>query len=99
MYQRTVLYTVLVASYALLAGASTSFAGNALTDEQIRQKIVEQSLLSYPGNCPCPYNVDRAGRRCGKRSAWSRPGGYTPVCFTTEVSEAQVRAYRVRSGA
>src|SRR5262245_46317271 len=67
-----------------------------LTDQQVRELIVAQSLRSYPGNCPCPYNVDRAGRQCGKRSAWSKPGGYSPICFVTEVSEAQVRAFRSR---
>lgn len=30
------------------------------------------------GNCPTPDSLDSAGRRCGARSAASRPGGYTP---------------------
>lgn len=34
-----------------------------------RAAIIQQSLAAYPGNCPCPYNRDAAGRRCGKRSA------------------------------
>lgn len=33
------------------------------------------------GRCLCPYDLDRAGRRCGARSAYSRPGGARPVCF------------------
>lgn len=64
------------------------------SDAQIKQKIVKESVDSYPGNCPCPYNTDRAGRSCGRRSAYSRPGGYTPKCYTSDVSEADVRAYR-----
>jgi hypothetical protein len=32
---------------------------------------------AYPGNCPTPESRDSAGRRCGKRSAASRPNGYT----------------------
>src|SRR4051812_28482065 len=34
-------------------------------DDQIRQILILQSLRNYQGNCPCPYNVDRAGRSCG----------------------------------
>ncbi len=30
----------------------------------------------YTGNCPTPESIDAAGRRCGARSAASRPGGY-----------------------
>lgn len=30
----------------------------------------------YTGNCPTPDSYDAAGRRCGARSAASRPGGY-----------------------
>ena len=46
-----------------------------------RSAIIRQSIASYPGSCPCPYNRDRGGRRCGGRSAWSRAGGYSPLCY------------------
>ncbi|WP_366875339.1 SH3 domain-containing protein [uncultured Roseobacter sp.] len=58
-----------------------------------RNEIIRQSLSSYPGSCPCPYNTDRAGRRCGKRSAWSKPGGYSPICYDSDVSEARLNTY------
>jgi hypothetical protein len=67
-----------------------------LSDAQIRQRIVQESIDSYPGNCPGPYDTDRAGRRCGKRSAYSRPGGYAPKCFPSDVSDLEVRAHRAR---
>lgn len=35
----------------------------------------------YQGNCPCPYDLDSAGNVCGKRSAYSRSGGYSPSCY------------------
>ncbi|MDX2216921.1 MAG: YARHG domain-containing protein [Oculatellaceae cyanobacterium bins.114] len=31
--------------------------------------------------CDCPYDVDAAGRQCGRRSAYSRPGGASPICY------------------
>ena len=64
------------------------------SDAEVRQRIVEASIEAYPGNCPCPYNSDRAGRRCGKRSAYDRPGGYSPKCYPSDVSEAEVNAYK-----
>ena len=66
----------------------------AQSDSEIRQRIIRESIASYPGSCPCPYNTDRAGRSCGRRSAYSRPGGYAPLCYPRDVSDAQVRARR-----
>ncbi|HIF26240.1 MAG TPA: hypothetical protein EYG18_08610 [Micavibrio sp.] len=66
----------------------------AQSDEKIKEAIIAQSLASYPGNCPCPYNTDRAGRRCGKRSAYSKLGGDTPVCFPSDVTLAMIEAYK-----
>lgn len=33
------------------------------------------------GSCDCPYDTDKRGRSCGKRSAYSRPSGRSPVCY------------------
>jgi hypothetical protein len=30
----------------------------------------------YRGNCQYDWQYDAAGNRCGRRSAWSRPGGF-----------------------
>ena len=79
------------AATALLIVAGTA---HAQTDAQIKQRIIRQSIASYPGACPCPYNVDRAGRSCGRRSAYSRPGGYAPICYPADVTSAQVAEAR-----
>ncbi|MBD1895915.1 SH3 domain-containing protein [Coleofasciculus sp. FACHB-129] len=39
---------------------------------------------SIPGSCQCPYDTDSRGRRCGGRSAHSKPGGESPRCFVGE---------------
>jgi hypothetical protein len=49
------------------------------------QRAIRQSIATYSGSCPCPYNVDRAGRRCGARSAHSKPGGAAPLCYAADV--------------
>lgn len=64
--------------------------------QQARNAIIRQSIASYAGSCPCPYNVDRGGRRCGKRSAWSRPGGASPICYDSDVSDGRLKTYFAR---
>ncbi|MGH1577372.1 SH3 domain-containing protein [Planktotalea sp.] len=63
---------------------------------QARKAIIRQSIAAYPGNCPCDYNRDRAGHRCGKRSAWSRRGGYAPLCYESDVTQAHLQSYFAR---
>ncbi|WP_421577957.1 SH3 domain-containing protein [Shinella sp. M31] len=65
-------------------------------DSVLIQRIIAESLDSYPSSCACPCSRDRAGRRCGKRSAYSRPGGYAPVCFPGDVTKAMIEAFRSR---
>ena len=64
------------------------------TDEELRRLLVERSIREYSGNCPCPYSVDRAGRRCGGRSAWSRPEGSAPYCYPKDIPKEEVDSLR-----
>ena len=70
----------------------------AQSDADIRQKIIDQSIHSYSGNCPCPYNRMRNGRKCGGNSAYSKPGGASPKCFPEDISDEEVEDYRARNG-
>lgn len=93
------LFSTFVSAAAMTAALVTlspPAEARRLSDSGLRQKIIRMSILSYPGNCPCPYSRDRAGRRCGGRSAYSRPGGYSPKCYASDVTAAEVRAYRAR---
>ena len=82
---------------AFLVVSSAAYAA-PLTDAQVKQAVIQESLASYPGNCPCPYNVDRRGHSCGRRSAYSRPGGYAPICYARDVSPEMVATYRRTHG-
>lgn len=66
------------------------------SDNEIRDHMIKLSISSYSGNCPCPYNVDRRGYRCGGRSAYSRAGGYSPLCYRQDISDEDVAAFRLR---
>jgi hypothetical protein len=76
-----------------MAGASVH-AAQLPTDAEIRQTIIQESIAAYRGNCPCPYNSARNGSRCGGRSAYSRPGGASPLCFPQDVTQQMVDVYR-----
>ena len=77
----------------------SSFAvAKSATDEEVRKLIIRESISSYPGNCPCPYNRARNGSRCGKRSAYSRAGGYLPLCYSSDVTDKKVKEYRSKYG-
>jgi SH3-like domain-containing protein len=58
--------------------------------------IIAESLQYYSGSCPCPYNRDRGGRSCGARSAYSKPGGASPLCYPADVTEAMIANYLAR---
>jgi len=85
----------------LLAGLCVAFGAEAKQSSQsveaIKQKIIQQSIENYSGNCPCPYNTASNGSRCGKRSAYNRAGGYAPLCYPEDVSDRMVKEYKGRS--
>ena len=58
--------------------------------EKAVQKIISESIVSYPGKCACPYNKTSNGSRCGRRSAYSKPGGYEPICFPKDVTDEMI---------
>ncbi|WP_172913207.1 hypothetical protein GC090_20035 (plasmid) [Pantoea sp. JZ29] len=95
---RTVAVSLAMAMSLLWVGAPE--AKSALqTDDQIRQLIIEDSIASYPGVCACPFNTARNGSSCGRRSAWSKQGGYSPICYKKEVSKAMVDEWRKNKAA
>lgn len=80
-----------------LAGSNVFGAANeALTDEQVKQRVIQESINSYSGNCPCPYNSASNGSRCGGRSAHSRAGGARPICYEEEVTDEMIKKWRQR---
>lgn len=66
----------------------------SISDAEIKKRIIAESIASYPGRCPCPYNLARNGSRCGRRSAWSRQGGYAPICYEDEITRKMIQKWR-----
>lgn len=72
------------------------FSRSASDDEEIRRVLVVRSKESYSGPCPCPDSLDGSGKRCGRRSAYSRSGGTALLCSVDDVTDEMVREYRKR---
>ena len=82
---KRLLFVILVSMVGLVQAA---------TNNEIKQELIRQSISSYSGSCPCPYNSARNGSRCGGRSAYSRPGGYSPLCYPSDVTNDMIMKYR-----
>ena len=50
------------------------------------EEMIKESIANYPGKCPCPYSTMSNGKKCGKRSAYSKPGGYEPLCYVSDIT-------------
>jgi hypothetical protein len=84
--------------FALALLVPSAAAAKSMTDAQVRQQMINESIASYPGHCPCPYNSASNGSSCGGRSAWSRPGGYSPLCYPKDITNDMVKDYRQSHG-
>ena len=51
------------------------------------EQMIKESIENYPGKCPCPYSIMSNGKRCGKRSAYSKPGGYETLCYVSDIKD------------
>lgn len=84
----------LILLLSLLFFSISVFSADVKTDSEIKKEIITQSIQSYSGNCPCPYNRTSNGYKCGKRSAWSRAGGYAPICYSSEVTDDMITRWK-----
>jgi hypothetical protein len=80
--------------FTALTSSLVASAKESLTDDQIKQLIINESIASYPSVCACPYSVARNGSSCGARSAYSKPGGYDPICYKTDVTKQMLVRYK-----
>ncbi len=61
--------------------------GEAKTPKQ----LIRESIANYKGQCPCPYSIMTNGNKCGEKSAYSKPGGYEPLCYESDLISKEDR--------
>jgi hypothetical protein len=83
----------LFAALAVLAVPAAA-AELGVSDAEIRRMMIRDSVAAYPGPRPCPYNTMKNGRACGPRSAYSKPGGRSPLCYAEDISQKMADEYR-----
>lgn len=96
---RLVFKSVVYALVLLFPALSAYVEGRSarkIPDAEVRKAIIAESIRAYPGSCPCPYSTTKNGKLCGGRSAWSRKGGASPICYENEVTAEMVRQWRKR---
>ena len=79
------------------APAQADKTKEVLTDAAIIALLIAASVAAYKAMgkpCACPSDTARNGSACGGRSAWSRAGGFKPLCFATDITPAMIAAYR-----
>jgi hypothetical protein len=77
-----------------------------LTDAAIIAALIAASIAASiaayraggPGPCACPEDTDRAGHRCGRRSAHDKPGGWDVACYPSDITKEAIDAYRKSQG-
>jgi hypothetical protein len=69
----------------------------ALTTAEAAKEIIQRQNEAYmlmDKPCPCPYNTKRDGKtKCGDSSAYSKPGGLQPLCYTENVTPDMIDDY------
>ena len=73
--------------------------GTAISQQQLNSDV---SAIAGSPYYQCYLNSEdylaSNGSQCGKRSAYSKPGGYTPLCYPSDISDEAVKAWRARHG-
>ena len=66
------------------------------SDQDIAKAIIRECLAIYHAErpCACPSDLARNGSRCGRRSAYDRPGGAKPRCYVSDVTPEEISNYR-----
>lgn len=85
--------TVVLAAVFVFVSEMAIAKSNQLSDDQVKHRIIDDSIASYPGTCACPFNTARNGSSCGRRSAWSKAGGASPICYKKEISKAMIKEW------
>jgi hypothetical protein len=86
---RAIRVSTALLTWFVLVIPALALQPSQFSDDEVRQAIIRDSISAYLGTehpCACPYNMDRAGHSCGRRSAYSRPGGAEPLCYPSDVT-------------
>ena len=65
-----------------------------MTQDDLRDLLLDNSVASYPGYCPCPYSRNVDGFECGVEAAYYKPGGFRIKCYPQNLKGQDYIFYR-----
>lgn len=66
----------------------------AISKAEVIQAIIKEARINYTGNCPCPYNLDVVGRKCGRRSSYMhKKKRKIKICFESDITPDILTTY------
>ncbi len=65
-----------------------------MDNDEVRGKLMDNSINAYPGKCACPYSRNNDGFECGVEAAYYKPGGYRIYCYPEDVRKQLDIYYR-----
>ncbi len=74
--------------FVLILASNVSFAD--MSKRELARDMILKSIASYPGKCACPYHLISNGMKCGKKSAYSNPEGYNPLCYLSDINDEMI---------
>ena len=63
-------------------------------NKKINQLFIGAALATMAPAVNAAQTPAWNGSSCGGRSAWSKAGGYSPICYKKEVTKEMVKAWR-----
>lgn len=73
-----------------------------LTNDEIRELMIQMSINSYSGICACPYSPDLIGGICGTESVYyhesaqSKPGKSKMKCYFRDISNEEIYFWKLK---
>lgn len=79
---------IVIKVFVLILASNVSFAD--MSKRELARDMILKSIASYPGKCACPYHLTSNGIKCGKKSAYSNPEGYNPLCYLSDINDEMI---------
>lgn len=67
------------------AAAQANIPPEPMSEEDTRDRVMDNSINAYMGYCACPYSKNSDGFECGVEAAYYKPGGFRIFCYPEDV--------------
>jgi endonuclease YncB( thermonuclease family) len=80
--------SIVIKVFILILVSNISFAD--ISKRELARDMIAKSIASYPGKCACPYHIISNGIKCGKKSSYSNPEDYKPLCYLSDINDEMI---------